>query len=171
MKDGQITELEEAYEELQRQAEFSKGEMETELHNQRVEVEAMSSKCQHLEATVASQSKKLEEVTETLEQYRSMQSMMQVLMSRCQELEAAQRLSEQQDASRREAERKASEEAEAQRIVEEQVRRENERAAQQLQARTTPQEAPRPSPLLRFRPSSAPSQQRPASKTRDCLMM
>lgn len=150
LRDGRIHELEEAYEELERKAEFARGEVECRLTDQQREMEEMAAKQAALHQVIDAQSQQLTEVTTTLEQYKSMQSMMAALMQRCKELEDTQRAQEEaQRQAKLDAERaaaaaaalkaeeercdkereaaaaakRAEEEAEAARIVAEQVHR------------------------------------------------
>lgn len=169
-RDERIHELEAAYEELERKAEFARGEVETKMADQQHDLEEMNKKQEALQAVIQAQSQQLSEVNATLEQYKSMQSMMAALMSRCKELEDAQRAQEEaQRQARLEKERAAAAAAE---LAAEEVRMKKEEEERrvaiaaaanerqhQVVAASRPSTAPgastRPSNMARFRPGNA----------------
>jgi hypothetical protein len=186
MRDERVRELEEAYEELERKAAFSTGEMNCKLAEQQTLVRRMEDKQTELQGTIEAQRVQMQEVLTSLQQYQSIQEMMKTMMERCQELEAQKR--EQDEKLRKaDAERmKAEEEAKAKADADAAEAAASEAAAAAATAEapapvTTAVEprhlvvaddrlaAPRGGRLASARPSSA-SVSRPGNK-KDCSIM
>lgn len=128
MRDSRIDELEQAYEEAQRKAAFSQGELHCKLDEQSVAMSAMAREHEQLKKALDESKQQMTEMAKAVADYQGMTAMFSTMMQRCAELEAERKRREDAEA---EAKRLAEEHAkEAARLAElEAARKAEEEAA------------------------------------------
>lgn len=134
MRDDRIRELEQTYEELERKAAFSQGEMTCKLTDQQIVVARMEQKQKELQEVIENQSKQLTEVLSSVAQYQSIQDMMKQMMQRCNELEQQKAAQEERERAREAAEKAAAERAAVEAMVAEKVAAAERQAEEDLKA-------------------------------------